>query len=47
MVASCPELTPLVDDSFGAIAKKLLEVIGQYHECRTAALAGKENDDGN
>ena len=38
-VASCPSLTPLADDSFGATAAKLVEVAGQYYQCRAAALA--------
>lgn len=41
MVASCPPLTPLSDDTFGATTLKLVEVAGQYAECRAAALAGK------
>lgn len=39
--ASCPELTPLTDESFGATTSKLVEVALQYRECRTAALAGE------
>ena len=38
-VASCPALTPLTDDSFGATARKLVEVAEQYYACRRAALA--------
>lgn len=38
-MASCPSLTPLADDSFGATAAKLVQVAGQYHQCRAAALA--------
>lgn len=41
VVASCPELTPLADASFGATTAKLVEVAGQYRECRAAALAGQ------
>lgn len=41
MVASCPPLTPLSDDTFGATTLKLAEVAGQYNECRAAALAGR------
>lgn len=41
VVASCPELTPLNDASFGATTAKLVSVGGQYNICRTAALAGK------
>jgi hypothetical protein len=40
VVASCPELTPLAGDSFGATTIKLLEVVGMYWQCRAAALAG-------
>jgi hypothetical protein len=39
VVASCPELTPLADDSFGGTTRKLLEVVGLYWQCRAAALA--------
>jgi hypothetical protein len=38
-VASCPELTPLADPSFGSTTLKLIEVAGIYRECRAAALA--------
>jgi hypothetical protein len=41
VIASCPMLTELSDDSFGAVAKKLVEVAGQYYTCRQAALAGE------
>jgi hypothetical protein len=37
IVASCPKLTPLVDDSFGTTVQKLTEVAGIYYECRAAA----------
>lgn len=37
VVASCPKLTPLADDSFGATVNKLVEVAGIYYECRRAA----------
>ena len=40
VIASCPELTPLSDDTFGATVQKLITVTAQYYECRTAALAG-------
>jgi hypothetical protein len=36
--ASCPPLTALSDPSFGATTLKLIEVAGQYRECRCAAL---------
>jgi hypothetical protein len=36
VVASCPDLTPLADDSFGATTRKLLDVAQTYHECRAA-----------
>lgn len=39
VVANCPELTPLADDSFGATTLKLVEVAGIYYRCRAAALA--------
>lgn len=42
LTASCPPLTPLADDSFGATTLKLVEVAGLYHRCRTAALALQE-----
>lgn len=38
---SCPPLVPLTDDSFGATTLKLIEVAGQYHKCRAAALASQ------
>ena len=38
ITASCPPLTPLEDSTFGATTLKLIEVAGQYHECRCAAL---------
>lgn len=41
VIASCPELTPLVDATFGATTAKLVEVAGQYHLCRAAALQGQ------
>lgn len=44
MVASCPPLSPLSDDTFGATTLKLVEVAGVYNECRAAALAGKPAD---
>lgn len=40
VVASCPDLTPLEDDTFGATTRKLVEVAGLYHQCRAAALGG-------
>ena len=42
-VAACPELTQLNDPSFGATTMKLIEVAGQYRECRAAALAKPES----
>ena len=39
VVASCPKLTPLTDKTFGATARKLVEVSEQYYACREAALA--------
>lgn len=42
VVASCPELTPLIDNTFGATVSKLAEVAGIYNECRQAALAEKK-----
>jgi hypothetical protein len=38
LVASCPPLQPLADDSFGATTLKLEEVAAQYWKCRAAAL---------
>ena len=40
VVASCPPLQPLADDSFGATTRKLLEVVERYYQCRAAALQG-------
>lgn len=39
VLASCPELTPMADDSFGATTRKLLEVAETYWKCRAAALS--------
>lgn len=39
VVASCPDLTPLDDPSFGATTLKLIDVAGQYRKCQRAALA--------
>lgn len=36
---ACPELTELTDKDFGATVLKLIEVAGQYHKCRAAALS--------
>lgn len=41
MTASCPELTPLNDPSFGATTVKLIQVAGQYNVCRATVLAEK------
>lgn len=38
MIASCPELTPLTDKTFGATTLKLVDVANQYYDCRAAAL---------
>jgi hypothetical protein len=39
VIAACPPLQPLGDDSFGATTLKLIEVAIQYRKCRAAALA--------
>ena len=44
LTVSCPPLTPLADDSFGATTVKLIEVAGIYHRCRAAALAHSKTD---
>ena len=44
LTASCPDLTPLADDSFGGTTLKLIEVAGIYYRCRTAALAQVPRD---
>ena len=44
-VAMCPALTPLADDTFGATARKLVEVAQTYYRCRAAALANYQPDD--
>jgi hypothetical protein len=36
VIASCPDLTPLADPSFGATTLKLAELVGIYHRCRAA-----------
>lgn len=43
VIASCPELTPLSNDTFGATALKLIEVAGQYYKCRAAALQNEKS----
>lgn len=35
-VASCPKLTPLQSDAFGAVSSKLAEVSGVYYTCRAS-----------
>lgn len=42
VMASCPPLPTLQDDSFGATTAMLVEVAGQYHKCRAAALKGNK-----
>lgn len=37
VVANCPKLTPLSEDTFGATTSKLVEVAGIYYQCRAAA----------
>lgn len=37
LLASCPRLTPLASDTFGATTDKLVEVSQIYYECRAAA----------
>jgi outer membrane biogenesis lipoprotein LolB len=39
VVANCPQLAPLSDDTLGAYQAKLVEVGQQYRDCRAAALA--------
>ena len=41
VLAACPLLTPLADDTMGAVVLKLQQVAGQYRECRAAALGEK------
>lgn len=43
IIASCPEITPQTDPSFGATILKLQDVGGQYRECRTACLTPKKS----
>ena len=38
VIASCPPLTPLADNTFGATTLKLIDVAGQYNVCRCAAV---------
>lgn len=42
VISSCPVLTPLASDTMGGLLDKLVEVSGQYYECREAALGGKK-----
>lgn len=44
VVANCPKLTALPDDTFGASVSKLVEISGIYYKCRAAALAGLKED---
>ena len=44
LAVACPDLTPPVDDSFGATTRALLQVSGQYYACRRAALVGESSD---
>jgi len=37
VVANCPRLVPLQDNSFGATTDKLASVSEQYYKCRAAA----------
>lgn len=41
MIASCPEPSPLSDDSMGALLSKLIDLGNTYRDCRAAALAGQ------
>lgn len=41
VLASCPDLAPLSDDTFGATTMKLVEVAGQYRKCQRAAIGSK------
>ena len=34
---SCPELTPLTSNTFGATTMKLQQVAAQYYKCKVAA----------
>lgn len=44
VIANCPKLQPLTDDSFGATAQALVETSIQYRKCREAALASTKTD---
>ena len=44
MVASCPEPSPLLDDTMGGLLAKVVEQGNTYRECRAAALAGQPLD---
>ena len=39
ILVSCPERSPLLEDSFGAWVNKTFELAQQYDECRKAALS--------
>lgn len=41
VVANCPELAPLQDDTFGSWVLWAQYAAGQYAKCRAAALNGK------
>jgi len=38
VVVTCAVPTPPADDSFGATTDKLVEVVGQYKQCRAACM---------
>lgn len=40
-MSSCPEPTPLLDDTMGGLLAKVVEQGNTYRECRAAALAGQ------
>lgn len=42
VVANCPALQPVVDETFGGTVQALIETSIQYNKCREAALAGKK-----
>jgi hypothetical protein len=42
LAVSCPDLTPPLDDTFGATTIALVKTSEQYYKCRAAALGGEK-----
>lgn len=42
VIANCPALGPVMDETFGGTVQALIETSIQYNKCREAALAGQK-----